>query len=80
MYKIWHNIAMVLFVIALAVICFLLGLLAVPIILTLVFSLNCLFDNFMVYPLLVKYVASPKEDQPQPNDEEKVFSDERRIK
>ena len=80
MYKIWHNLAMVLFTIALTVLCFVLGLLAVPVILTLFFSLIYLFNNFMVYPLLVKYVASPEEKKTDPDPEEQVFSDERRIK
>ncbi len=79
MYKIWHNIAIVAFTLALVVICFLLGLLSVPIIITLFFSVICLFNNFIVYPLLVKYVAAPVEDKPI-NDDEKVFNDERRIK
>ena len=81
MYTIWHNIAIILFVVALVVICFLLGLLSFPIILTLFFSLINLFSNFIVYPLLVKYVAAPVEEAPKATaEEEKVFSDERRIK
>jgi uncharacterized membrane protein YesL len=80
MYKIWHNLAMILFALAIAALCFILGLLAVPIILTLVFSLVCLFNNFMVYPLLVKYVATPEEKKPEADEEEQIFSDDRRIK
>ena len=81
MYKIWHNIAIVLFVLALVVICFLLGLLSFPIVITLFFSLINLFTNFIIYPLLVKYVAAPVESEPAVSTaEEKVFSDERRIK
>jgi uncharacterized membrane protein YesL len=79
MYKIWHNLAMVLFILAIVVICFLLGLLSFPIILTLVFSVIFLFNNFLVYPLLVKYVALPTEAAEE-NNEEKVFDDNRRIK
>ncbi len=80
MYKIWQNLAMILFALAMAVLCFVLGLLAVPLILTLVFSLICLFNNFLVYPLLVKYVAAPSENKADSEDDEQVFHDERRIK
>ena len=81
MYKIWHNIAMILFTVALVVLCFVLGLLSFPIVVTLFFSLICLFNNFIVYPLLVKYVAAPADPSDKPRDEDdKVFSDERRIK
>ena len=81
MYKIWHNVAMILFTIALVVLCFVLGLLSFPIVVTLFFSLICLFNNFIVYPLLVKYVAAPADPSDKPRDEDdKIFSDERRIK
>ena len=75
------SCAIKLFVLALVVICFLLGLLSFPIVITLFFSLINLFTNFIIYPLLVKYVAAPVESEPAaPTAEEKVFSDERRIK
>ena len=55
MYKIWQNLAMILFALAIAVLCFILGLLAVPVILTLVFSLICLFNNFRIIESNVDY-------------------------
>lgn len=36
---------------------------SLPFILFLTFSVCCLFNNFMVYPLLVRYVAAPKEEK-----------------
>lgn len=73
-YKPLRNIAMFLFNLLIVLLCWWLFPLSLPIILFLAFSICNLFNNFMIYPLLVKYVATPVEEKPV-NEEDIVFKD-----
>lgn len=73
-YKPLRNIAMFLFNILIFGLCLWLFPLSLPLILFLAFSVCNLFNNFMIYPLLVKYVATPVEETPV-SDDELVFRD-----
>ena len=73
-YKPLRNIAMMAFNILIFGLCLYFFPVSLPAILFLAFSICNLFNNFMIYPLLVKYVATPKEEVPV-KDEEVLFKD-----
>lgn len=72
-YKPLRNIGMILFNAAIFFICFSYFPISLPVILFIAFALCNLFNNFMIYPLLVKYVATPKEETPV--ETESIFTD-----
>lgn len=73
-YKPLRNIAMIAFNALIIGICIWFFPISLPAILFLAFSLCNLFNNFIIYPLLIKYVAAPQADQAV-NDDESVFKD-----
>ncbi|PWM46437.1 MAG: hypothetical protein DBX47_02570 [Clostridiales bacterium] len=74
--KIWRNLAMVAVNGGAVLLLLITFPLLVPLYLFLIFSFCGLFNNFMVYPVLVKHVAEPVtvNDDQQPEDD-KVFKD-----
>ena len=72
-YKPLRNIAMILFNGVIYFLCFSFFPVSLPVILFLAFSICNLFNNFMIYPLLVKYVATPKEETQV--EEASIFTD-----
>ena len=72
-YKPLRNIAMILFNGAIYFLCLSFFPISLPVILFLAFSICNLFNNFMIYPLLVKYVATPNEETAV--EEESIFTD-----
>lgn len=73
-YKPLRNIAMIAFNMLIYGLCIWFFPVSLPAILFLAFSICHLFNNFMIYPLLVKYVATPKEEVPT-EEKESVFKD-----
>lgn len=74
-YKLGQNLLMILFNGVITAACLLLFPLSMPFILFFSFTLCSLFNNFLVYPILVRYVASDSQPgQPQPEDQ--VFRDQ----
>ena len=77
--KIWRNLAMILVNGAAVVLFFLTFPLLVPIYLFAVISFCGLFNNFMIYPVLVKYVAKPSivvdEKSSDTENDDKIFRD-----
>jgi len=72
-YKPLRNFAMILFNCAIFLLCYSFFPVTLPVILFLSFAICNLFNNFMIYPLLVKYVATPKEETPV--ETESIFTD-----
>ena len=72
-YKPLRNIAMIIFNVAVYFLCFSFFPVSLPVILFLAFSICNLFNNFLIYPLLVKYVATPYEAAPI--EEDSIFTD-----
>ena len=72
-YKPLRNILMILFNGVIFFLCFSYFPISLPAILFLAFSICNLFNNFMIYPLLVKYVATPEEEPDY--EEEPIFKD-----
>jgi len=79
MYKIFHNLAMIVFDAVLIALCLIFMPITVPAVMCLLFSIVNLFNNFIVYPLLVKYVATPKEEAVY-DETEQIFNDNRKLK
>ena len=59
MYKIGRNIAMLLVNLGIFLLCYIFWPIPLPFMLTIFVSICFLFNNFMVYPVLVKHVAKP---------------------
>ncbi|MBQ6809719.1 MAG: DUF624 domain-containing protein [Clostridia bacterium] len=73
-YKPLRNVAMLLFNALIFGLCVWFFPVSLPVLLFLAFTICNLFNNFMIYPLLVKYVATPAEEKPV-SDEEILFKD-----
>lgn len=76
-YTLGRNIVMTLVAAAMIAICFFLFPLSIIIILFFAFSFCTLVNQFLTFPILVKYVAKPEEKKPEENEEEQIFSDKR---
>ena len=74
MYKLGPNILMILVNLAVIAVCFITWPSSLAIILTLPFGACNFFNNFVIYPVLVKHVATPVEE-PEINEEDIVFKD-----
>lgn len=75
-YTLDRNIVMTLVSAAMIVVCFLLFPLSIIIILFFAFSFCTLVNQFLTFPVLVKYVATPKEEKEEET-EEQIFNDKR---
>ena len=74
MYKILPTLAMLLFNAVITLLCVVFFPMSLPVMLFISFTFCSLFNNSMVYPLLVKYVATPKEEK-EVDEEEQIFKD-----
>ncbi len=74
MYKILPTLAMLLFNAVITLLCVVFFPMSLPVVLFISFTFCSLFNNSMVYPLLVKYVATPKEEK-EVDEEEQIFKD-----
>jgi uncharacterized membrane protein YesL len=74
MYKLGPNILMIVVNLAVIGVCFITWPSSLAIILTLPFGACNFFNNFVIYPVLVKHVATPVEE-PEINEEDIVFKD-----
>jgi len=75
MYKFGSNILMIIVNLAVIAACFITWPSSLAIILTLPFAACNFFNNSVIFPILVKHVATPEEKQPEPTEEEIVFKD-----
>ena len=75
--KIWRNLAMVAVNVGAVLLFYISFPLLVPLYLFLMFSFCGLFNNFMVFPVLVKHVAEKPETQTEeePKEDDRVFKD-----
>lgn len=75
MHKIGRNVVMLLFngVFFVLLLCF--WQILLPVLLAFTFTLTALFNNFMVYPVLLKHVAASVPEPEEPDADERIFKD-----
>lgn len=75
MYKWGPNLLMLIFNAAVIAACIMLWPSSLSVIILLPFSTCCFFNNFVVFPVLMKHVAIPEEKPEDIKEDEAVFSD-----
>lgn len=75
MYKWGPNLLMLIFNISVIIMCIMLWPSSLSVIILLPFSTCCFFNNFVIFPILMKHVALPEEETNNPKDDDPVFSD-----